>query len=250
MRIFINARETFNISVKSSKVKIMTNNEDIWLNPKYKEEPIILIREESKLKIMSNPIYFPILMSLREGPKTVKEIEEDYLEFAVKEAKKQGIKDKSEIKEYVAKKKRSDKSLYRYIQHLIELDFVDVYGKRISKPMTEKLFARTAKFFFVEDYYEKMVCEDSKCIESMSKVLSLIYNVPKPDEKHVAKFTSIMKKSFENVTQILFKEKPEEFVQQVENLSLSEVTDVIQTLSMIDLVKNSEKYSKLIESIG
>ncbi len=220
-------------------------------DPNFKQKPIILIKEESKLEIMSNPIYYPILMSLREGPKTVKEIEEDYLIFIEKEAKKQGIKDKKKIKEYVAKKKRSDKSLYRYIQHLIELDFVALYGKRVAmdKPITEKLFARTAKFFFVDSYYDKIVCEEPNCIKSMIELLGLIYDVTTPEEKHLEEFTALLKDSFKKVTKILFKEKPNEFVQKVENLSLKEITDVIQTLSIIELVRNSRKYSKLLASL-
>jgi hypothetical protein len=217
----------------------------------FKQEPIILIKEEKKMEIMKNPIYYPILASLREGPKTVKEIEEDSVRLLKQEAKKMGLTDEKDIKDYISKRKRSDKSLYRYIQHLIELNYVALWGKRVAmdKPMTEKLFARTAKFFFVEDYYENMICEDPNCIESMSKILGLIYDIPNPDEKQLEKFTSAMKKSFKDVTNTLFREKPDEFVKNLENLSLSEVTDVIQTVGIINLVKNSEKYAKLLESL-
>ena len=220
-------------------------------NSSFKQEPIILIKEDSKMEIMSNPIYYPILASLREGPKTVKEIERDSEPYFKKEAKKMGIRDEKDIEDYVAKRKRSDKSLYRYIQHLIELNFVTLWGKRVNmkNPMTEKLFARTAKFFFVEDYYDKIVCEDPNCIESMSKILSLLYNIPKPDEKYLEKFTNVMKKSFQDVTNKLFNDKPEEFVKTLDKLSVSEVKDVIQTLGIINLVKNADKYSKLLESL-
>ncbi len=218
---------------------------------KYKQKPIILIKEESKLEIMSNPIYYPILASLREGPKTVWEINQDADRFIRKEAKKMGLRNEKDIKDYVAKRKRSDKSLYRYIQHLIKLDFVTVWGKRVAmeKPMTAKIFARTAKFFFVEDFYSKMICDDPNCIESMSKILSLLYDIPKPDEKHIEKFTDIMKKSFSSVTSKLFKEKPEEFVKTLEKLSVSEISDIIHILGLVELVKNSEKYSSLLESL-
>ncbi|GAG95343.1 unnamed protein product, partial [marine sediment metagenome] len=122
------------------------------IDPNFKQKPVVLIKEEAKMQIMANPIYFPILMSLRDGYKTIKEIEEEYNKFIVKDLKKQGIKDRKKIKEMVDKKKRSDKSLYRYIQHLIDADFVVLVGKRIAmeKSMTEKIFARTAKFFFVD----------------------------------------------------------------------------------------------------
>ncbi|MCG3254828.1 MAG: hypothetical protein KAU62_01995, partial [Candidatus Heimdallarchaeota archaeon] len=140
---------------------------------------------------------------------------------------------------------------HRYVQHLIEFDFVALYGKCVAmdKPLTEKLFARTAKFFFVDSYYDKIVCEEPNCIESLSDPLGLIYDVHAPEKKHLEEFTALLKDSFKKVTKILFKEKPDEFVQKVEKLSLKEITDVIQTLSIIELVRNSKNYSKLLSCL-
>ena len=159
------------------------------IDKNFKQKPVILINDEEKLHIMSNPVYFPILMSLRDGYKTVKEIEEDYDKYretvAAKEALKKGAKTKKEIKDYIAKQKRSDKSLYRYVQHLIKTKFVVAIGKRVAleKNMTEKLFARTAKFFFVDGFYEKSVCSEDHCIESIADLIGLVYDVPKVDKK-------------------------------------------------------------------
>ena len=47
------------------------------IDPDFKQQPVILISNEKKLQLMANPVYFPIFMSLREGYKSVKEIEED-----------------------------------------------------------------------------------------------------------------------------------------------------------------------------
>ncbi len=221
------------------------------IDPDFKQKPVILIKDEEKLLIMNNPNYYPILMSLREGHKTVKEIEEDYAKFIIKDLKKQGIKDEKKIKEMVSKKKRSDKSLYRYIQHLIDAGFVALVGKRIAmeKSMTEKLFARTAKFFFVESYYEKMICANQNCIESLAQLLGIIYNVPQPNKSDLKQFISLMNSSSKKITSMLFNEKSEEFVQMVDSLSLDEVTAVIQTLSIIDLANNSKKFDKLLRNI-
>ena len=221
------------------------------IDPNFKQRPVVLIKEEAKIQLMANPIYFPILMSLRDGYKTVKEIEEDYEKFIVKDLKKQGIKEKKKIKEMVDKKKRSDKSLYRYIQHLINADFVVLVGKRIAmeKSMTEKIFARTAKFFFVDSYYEKMICANQDCIDSLSQLLGLIYDVPPAEKTNLKQFTNLMKECSKKITSILFTKKSEEFVQMVENLSLDEITAVLQTLSIIDLATNSKNYAKLLNSL-
>ncbi len=221
------------------------------IDPEFKQKPVILIKDEEKLLIMSNPNYYPILMSLREGYKTVKEIEEDYSKFIIKDLMKQGIKDEKKIKEMVSKKKRSDKSLYRYIQHLIDAGFVALVGKRMAmeKSMTEKIFARTAKFFFVESYYEKMICANQNCIESLGQLLGIVYNVPQPGKSNIKQFISLMNESSKKITSILFNEKSDEFVQMVDSLSLEEVTAVIQTLSMIELANNSKKYDKLLKNL-
>ena len=221
------------------------------IDPNFKQKPVVLIKEEDKLKLMSNPNYYPILVSLREGFKTVKEIEEDYIEFIKKDLKKQGITEEQKIKEIVDKKKRSDKSLYRYIQHLIDVDLVALVGKRISmeKSMTEKLFARTAKFFFIESYYKKMICANQNCIESLTQLLEVIYDIPQLDNAVLKQFINSMKKSSKKITSILFSEKSDEFVQMVDNLSMDEVTAVLQTLSIIDLVANSKEYAELLKSL-
>ena len=173
------------------------------IDPNFKQKPVVLIKEEAQMQIMANPIYFPILMSLRDGYKTIKEIEEEYNKFIVKDLKKQGIKDRKKIKEMVEKKKRSDKSLYRYIQHLIDADFVVLVGKRIAmeKSITEKIFARTAKFFFVDSYYEKMICANQGCIDSLSQLLGLIYDVP-PLEKNDLK--QLYESYFPGLVQLYF----------------------------------------------
>lgn len=217
----------------------------------FKQKPVVLIKDEKQLQLMSNPVYFPIFMSLREGYKTVKEIEEDYTKLIEKQARKKGVKNKKEFKEYVEDKKRSGKSLYRYIQHMIDADFVVTIGKRVAidKPMTEKLFARTAKFFFVDSFYEKMLCNDSKCIESTTQLLGLIYNVPEPSKNILEEFTGLMEDSLEKISSLLFGEKSEEFVQIVENLSLGEITSTLQMLGIIELVTKSKNYSKLIKSL-
>ncbi len=221
------------------------------IDPDFKQQPVMLISDEKKLQLMSNPVYYPIFMALREGYKTVKEIDEDYTKIIEKQARKKGVQTKKELKEIVEKQKRSGKSLYRYIQHMIDADFVVTIGKRVAldKPMTEKLFARTAKFFFVDKFYEKMLCNDTKCIESMTQLLGLIYDVPEPSKNVLEEFTGLMENSLEKISSILFGEKSEEFVQIVENLSLGEITSVLQMLGIIELVTKSKNYSKLLKSL-
>ena len=221
------------------------------IDPDFKQEPVMLIKDEKKLQVMGNPVHYPIFMSLREGYKTVNEIEEFYNIFIEKQAKKKGGRSKKEIEEYVEQNKRSGKSLYRYIQLLIKAGFVAVIGKRVAidKPMTEKLFARTAKFFFVDAYYAKTICKEPACFESLAKLLSLIYNTNQIESGILEEFSRQMIESSKKITTILFEKKQKEFVEIVENLSLEEVGDVIQIISIIELIKESDKHSKLLKKL-
>jgi hypothetical protein len=115
--------------------------------------------------------------------------------------------------------------------------------------MTEKLFARTAKFFFVEAYYEKLICAEPQCIDSISQLLGVLYKAPQPSKEDIGDFIQMMTESSRKITSLLFDEKSEEFVQMVDNLSLDEVTTVLQTLSIIDLVANSKKSAKIFEGL-
>ena len=234
-----------------ANVGLSMKTQDV-IDPEFKQKPVVLISDEEKLQLMGNPIYYPIFMSLRDGYKTVKEIEEDYTKYIEKEAKKKGAKTDAEIKEYIKKNKRSDKSLYRYIQHLIDADFVVPIGKRISleNPMTEKLFARTAKFFFVDGFYKKMACSKQSCIETASQLLGLIYDISQPEKAKIKEFSLLLEESLKKITSILFGEKSEEFIQIVENLSLDEVILVLQILSIIELSSEPKKYSELIKMLG
>ena len=219
------------------------------LNPDFKQKSVILIEDKDKLEIVTNPTYLPILESLREGYKTVKEIEKDYTKFIENEIRKYVGKDEKKIRELVEKRKRSDKSIYRYIQDLVKAGFVVMVGKRIDKPMIEKLFARTAKLFLNERYYEKLICTSKEGIESLSSLIELVFGISKPDFNFVKEFISQMENSFRKTTNKLFREKSEEYVRIVENLSLQDVNAVLQTICVLDLITNQDNYKRLLSSI-
>ena len=217
------------------------------IDPNFKQDSVMLVSDESKLEIVTDPKYLPILESLREGYKTVKEIEKDYAHFIENEVRKHHKKNEKMIQELVEKRKRSDQSLYRYVQDLVKAGFVTCIGKRIDKPMIEKLFARTAKLFLNEKYYEKLISSSKASIESIARLIELIYEVPKPHDELIRDYSSQMKVSFQQITKKLFKEKPEEYVKIVEKLSLQEINSVIQTISILDIVVNQAKYHKLLD---
>jgi len=216
------------------------------IDSKFEQKSVIFIKDESKLGIVTYPKYLPILESLREGYKTVKEIENDYTKFIENEVRKHYKKEEKIIQEIIEKRKPSSPSLYRYVQDLVKAGFVTCIGKRIDKPMIEKLFARTAKLFLNDKYYEKMMCSSKASIESLARLIELIYEIPRPDNEIIREYSSQMKVSFQQITKKLFKEKSQEYVKIVEKLSLKEINSVLQTISILDLIVNQVKYKKLL----
>ncbi len=220
------------------------------LDPNFKQKSVMLISEESKLEIVTNPAYLPILESLRRGYKPIKEIEKDYVRFIESEARKRFKKDERAIKESVERRKRSDKSLYRYVRDLVKAGFVTLVGKRIDKPITEKLYARTAKLFLNGTYYERLICSSEAGIDSLSSLIGLVLGIPKPDSNAVKEFISQMERSYQETTDKLFKEIPEDYVEVVEELSLQEINAVLQAVSIVDLIANRDNYRRLLASLG
>jgi len=85
-----------------------------------------VIQDEETAKMVMDDLYYPILIVLRKGPMTVKEIETQYNE--------------------IAKNKKSDKTIYRYLKTLQEYDLIRAAGQRVvlGKTATETLFSRSA----------------------------------------------------------------------------------------------------------
>ena len=99
----------------------------------YKPELMKVIRDEEVAKMIMDDLYFPILKVLRNGPMTVKEIEEEYNK--------------------IAKTPKSDKTIYRYLKNLQDVDLIRPAGQRVimGKTATETLFSRTAYAFYLRN---------------------------------------------------------------------------------------------------
>ncbi|MFX0113296.1 MAG: hypothetical protein ACFFB3_01985 [Candidatus Hodarchaeota archaeon] len=111
------------------------------------EQKFFKLIDRNLQRIFDNPNYIPLLNALRSEPRTIKEIAIEYNKHA--------------------KKRKSETTLYRYIQYLIELKLVQIAGQRVvyGKRATEILYSRTAQVFFIPDDLERK--------DEMVRVLSL-----------------------------------------------------------------------------
>ncbi len=115
----------------------------------YNQKTVIALNEEQVEILYSDENLSYIIKFLRAGPRTVKELEKDFT--------KKGVK-------------KSDKSIYRYLKHLIEVGMVAKAGKRITSKdagelQSETIYIRTAKIFLTGNLRKKMGSLEEKDAE-------------------------------------------------------------------------------------
>ncbi|MDH5403362.1 MAG: hypothetical protein OEZ01_02230 [Candidatus Heimdallarchaeota archaeon] len=121
-------------------------------------EPVLfkVIEEEEVQKLIRDPLYAPLIMILRDGPMTVREIEARYNEEADKE--------------------RSDKSIYRYLKTLEKAEIVIPAGQRVilGKTASETLFSRTALAFYLTNEHKDfwLTNQGGRMTESIASLLT------------------------------------------------------------------------------
>lgn len=110
-----------------------------------------VIQDEETAKMVMDDLYFPILIVLRKGPMTVKEIEVEYNE--------------------IAKNKKSDKTIYRYLKTLQEFDLIRAAGQRVvlGKTATETLFSRSAYAIYLRNEQSEFWLKEEG--ENLARVL-------------------------------------------------------------------------------
>ena len=96
---------------------------------------VLIIRDATIYEVISDPKYEPIIISLRKGPMTLRELKKHYSELAEEDEKY---------------KKKEETTIFKYLQILEKYGLVKPAGKRISmaKTSTETLYSRTAKTFY------------------------------------------------------------------------------------------------------
>ncbi|NHJ49775.1 MAG: hypothetical protein FK733_18430 [Asgard group archaeon] len=157
----------------------------------YKQKVASVPDEKAMRRMNSDENLMIIIAALRKGPMTVNEL--------VKEFEGQG-------------KKKSDKSVYRYLKELIELKIVARAGKRITSLdekdlQSETIYIRTAKLFLMGNMkYKAEKLGKEKIDQLMDVIQSLIIN------KYSDKITS--KEGIHNLL-IKFDEEKEKFLLEV-----------------------------------
>jgi len=102
----------------------------------YHPPPVKVIRDTEVINLFYIPNYYVIIIALRQGPMTVRDLEQAF---------------KEEARKHEGLEPRSDKSIYRYLKDLEKAALVVPAGQRVvsGKMVTETLFARTGQIFLL-----------------------------------------------------------------------------------------------------
>ena len=215
------------IQMEQIPVLIIGNEDKIDVkDPKTGEKKTIM-----KYNLLNDPLYSPILVALKEGPMTVRDLEKRYAELAA-EAK-------------------SDKTLYRYLKFLEKAGLVVPAGQRVTvgKTATEALYARTAKLFYssfaANDLWECSFC--NTVLDKAAKILSLREDLPNQNKSCVKKLmTSVDGYIFDEVSKF-FEDYSEEIAVITKESNPYEMQRITDVLSTILLLQKPKIYEKQLE---
>lgn len=150
----------------------------------FKQEKMIFIKDEKQKKLFEDENLRLVLKFLRKGPMTISDL--------ISTFKKHG-------------EKKSDKSIYRYLQQLIKAKLIAKAGKRISirndnDLASETLFMRTAKAFIIKQPLSEMESK-SPFFEALFLFLKQLYG---NKTGNLNKFKELIRKIDEDRDQFTF----------------------------------------------
>jgi len=127
-------------------INSVESEDKIWDEP----ETVMFITDPEQIDKINSNDHYPIIAYLRHGYHTVKEITDAYPLFSSNPEKS----------------KKSDKTIYRYLNELKKINLVKVVGQRVirGQTATEKIWGRTAKIFYL-DYGNNLASSTTECTD-------------------------------------------------------------------------------------
>lgn len=183
------------------------------------------IKDQDVLRELKDPLYMPIIKLLREGPKTIKEIEKSYNEMFDDD-----------------KKKKSDKSIYRYVKHLEKLGLVAVAGQRVmmGRNITETLYTRTAKVFYLD--HDSMDAEKDEAMLQKSQIigdlLSSVFDNKKANAKTLTKFYEEFERGKFKQIEKLLEMADEDVIERLSNKHWDGISYLVEVAALFSHLSN------------
>ena len=193
-----------------------------------------VIRDQAVISKLYDKNLEPIIIVLREGPLTIKELVDEYNE--------------------IAEESKSEMTIYRYVKELDKIDIVKEVGKRIKtgQSASETLYGRTAKIFWnlkdKEDYWKS---EDSKQTVDTIRDILLLYkeNTTINSEDIGALLNKIYKKSSEEMA-AFFEKNDDAIDKMISGLTFKEIDKIFDIFGTLILIMKSTDFSEDLEKCG
>ena len=216
----------------------------------YEEKAIELIGDKEAWVIMEDPRYELILVALRKGPMTVKDLEIEYNKLVLKNIETLSLQPKDK-KELIEKTKRKGKTLYKYLTLLENTGLIVQAGKRIKmgQTATETLYGRTAKLFYQSETpklhdHNKAV---KKIIPILSKIISLENGGKEVSEDCLAKWLGDLYLIMNDISEDIIHKYSDVITEAASETDFDDLNLIIKILQTYMTIKNAPKLSNQLE---
>ena len=197
-------------------------------------QPIFMkfISDPKVTELIKDKHHYPILKILQQQPMTVKELEEEYEEFTGK--------------------KKSNKTIYRYLKSLEIEGLVRAAGNLVTtgKTATETIFARTAMAFYSIDEHDDFWSTESanKIASNVCILLRPLFKNKKCDEARLLEVLKQHSNSMTDQLKTLVTEVEEEITESIRDCSLDEINYVLKLSSYFATIKNDSDLINRLEA--
>jgi len=220
------------------------------------QQGVKVIKDQEAIDKLFDKNYEPIIIILRDGPLTIKELHVQYNNYIKLQGKQQSW-DKDEIES----RQKSEMTLYRYIKDLGTYDIVSEVGKIITtgQSATETLYGRTAKIFWnlklKEDYWTSdpswtPESGPQKMLETLRGLLVLYTKNTKITTENLAVLLTKTANTSSQELATFFEENNDQIGELITGYSFKDIDKVFDILGNLILIMNSAAFEEDLEKCG
>ena len=176
----------------------------------------------------------PIIVVLREGPMTIKDLVKAYND--------------------IAKEPKSEMTIYRYVKELSKSDIVVEVGKIITmgQSATETLYGRSAKIFWnladKGDYWTQK--KNAHTLEALRKLLALYKKNTSISVENLSKLLGKMSNKASHELAAFFESHDDEINTIISGFSFKEVDLIFEILGNLVVLIHSKDFAKELDDCG
>jgi hypothetical protein len=198
------------------------------------QQAVKVIEDKETIDLLFEENYEPIIIVLREGPLTIKELVQKYNE--------------------IAKEPKSEMTVYRYVKELSKCDIVVEVGKIITRGQsaTETLYGRTAKIFWnlkdKGDYWLQPKME--KTLDALRQLLVLYKENTNISLENLATLLGKTSNKSSHELASFFEANNDKINEIIAGFSFKQVDSLFDLLGTLILLIHSKDFEDELEQCG